>query len=271
MPLLNQTYTCEAKLFYDKLFTVRHIPQLKHPIQHLLMDLDGTLIHSGGFWVQLEFIRRVLPMISRKKGLRAAWNTLKESQNVTRVHSREKTIHTRTVEVFKKHLDLNFEDAEKNLSSSLMKVFPKLKRHFGQIDGAASFVEWAKPRYSLTLATNPVWKLELVHLRMRWGGIDPNYFNSVTTSDRMHGTKPSREYFEEILEQEKFDARDCLFIGNERKMDLPATKVGIPVFLIRPEAKEVTCILQPGPSEPGAWRGTYQHLQELLAAQKSTL
>ena len=45
--------------------------------------------------------------------------------------------------------------------------------------------------------------------------------------------KPTLEYYEELLAQEKFKAEDCLLIGNERKMDLPATRAGIAVFTMR--------------------------------------
>ncbi|MBS1958192.1 MAG: HAD family hydrolase [Bdellovibrionales bacterium] len=241
--------------------------------KHLLMDLDGTLIHSGNFLVHLEFIGRILPLMKQHRGWRAAWSSLKQGQDALKLKSKEKTNHERLIDIFEKNLSLPREKAEKHLFDSLLKVFPKLESHFGKIPGAAKFIEWARDHYTLTLATNPVWPVELAHMRMRWGGIDPDYFNSITTSDRMHACKPDPEYYLEILEQEKFQARDCLLIGNERKMDLPATKAGIAVFLIRPDTRELSVIEKPGmrlPSgiiAPGAWRGSYTHLKSMLNEQ----
>jgi putative hydrolase of the HAD superfamily len=182
--------------------------------------------------------------------------------------SRTKTNHERLIENFAGHFKIPFEQAEKEVRENLNFVFPKLKPHFGRIPGAAKFLEWAQEYYSLTLATNPVWPVELVHMRMQWGGIDPTYFKSITTADRMHACKPSREYYLEILEQENFRAEECLMIGNERKMDLPATQAGLSVFLLRPEARGLTCIESPAGKSPGAWRGSFAHLRQFLSLQQ---
>lgn len=156
------------------------------------------------------------------------------------------------------------KEAEEELKKNINFVFPKLKPHFKKMKGAEKFLDWAKDEFTLTLATNPVWLKELVHLRMMWGGIDPDYFRSITTSDRMHACKPSPEYYLELLKQERFHASQTLMIGNERKMDLPATRAGIAVFLIRGEAKNITCLEKPTATSPGAWRGNYSHLKAFL-------
>jgi len=238
------------------------LPQKR--FKNLLLDLDGTLIHSGNFLVHIEFIAKILPLMKGHRGWKAAWKGLSEGNDVFKVPSKEKTNKERLLDIFSKHLGLKYEDAETAVFKSMMEVFPTLKSHFGKIPGAAKFIEWAKENYTLTLATNPVWPIELVHMRMRWGGIDPSDFRSITTSDRMHACKPTRDYYEELLEQEKFKAEDCLLIGNERKMDLPATRVGIAVFLVRPDANALTCIECPTDKNPGAWRGSYNHLKEML-------
>ncbi len=239
---------------------------MKQHYKNLLLDLDGTLINSGNFLLHIEFIARILPLMKRHRGWRAVWDGLKESQSVLKIPSKEKTNQERLIDAFEKHLQLSHEDASIEIFQSIMKVFPKLKSHFGKIDGAAKFVDWAKNHYTLTLATNPVWPIELVHMRMIWGGINPEHFRSVTTSDRMHACKPTIQYYQELLAQEKFEPGDCLLIGNERKMDLPATKAGIAVFLIRPDAKVMTCIQKPTEKVAGAWRGNYAQLKKMLSA-----
>ena len=232
--------------------------------QNLLLDLDGTLIYSGNFLVQLEFILRFLPLLKHHRGWKAAWKSLRASKSILTQPSKIKTNQERLIESFQTHLGLSYEAAKAEVFNATLAVFPKLESHFGSIKGAAKFMDWAKNHYSLTLATNPVWTLELVQMRMRWGGIDPTLFKSITTSDRMHACKPTLDYYQEILAQENFSAESCLLIGNERKMDLPATYAGIEVFLIRPEAKELTQIQEKTDTHAAAWRGNYQHLQEML-------
>ena len=240
------------------------IPHPQSRFHHLLLDLDGTLIYSGNFLLQLEFISRILPLMKKHSGWRAAWRAMKESREVLKTPSTTETNHERMIAIFQKHLGLNRENAEQALLEALLMVFPRLEPHFGEIKGAKDFISWAKKLYTLTLTTNPVWPIQLVQMRMRWGGIDPDDFSSITTSDRMHACKPWPEYYQETLLQENFRAEDCLLIGNERKMDLPATKVGIAVFLIRPSSKRITCVMEPGPNSPGAWRGNYEHLKQFL-------
>ena len=240
---------------------VSNLSAPKKRFTHLLCDLDGTLIDSGGLMVQFEFIWRTLPLMKRHQGWKAAYEALKEGQEILKTPSSTQTNEERVIESFQKHLKLSKEEAKAELKMSLAQVFPKLKSHFGEIKDAAQFLKWAKDQYSLTLATNPVWSLDLVQMRMRWGGIDPAFFDRVTTADRMHACKPCPEYYREVLAQESYEASDCLLIGNERKMDLPATQVGIAVFLIRPEAASITCIEEPSPTHPGAWRGSYPQLK----------
>ena len=238
----------------------------KTHFKNLLCDLDGTLIDSGDLRVHLEFLSRTLPSLKRHQGWKAAVLALKEGAEILKIPSTLETNYERVVGSFQKHLKLDRIGALEAMKLSITDVFPSLQKHFGEMKGAAEFIKWAKGKYSLTVATNPVWSLELVKLRMRWGGIDPDDFASITTADRMHACKPSPEYYREILSQEKFAASECLLIGNEREMDLPATQVGIAVFLIRLNAKSMTCIEKPGAKSPGAWRGNYKHLQSFLEA-----
>jgi len=233
----------------------------KHQFKHLLLDLDGTLIYSGNFLLNMEFVARILPMLKHFQGWKVAFRTLKEMQDVVKTPNSALTNQERILTIFQNNFKLSREEAEKHLLKSIQTVFPQLESHFGKILGAASFIDWAKDHYTLTLATNPMWSEEIVRMRMRWGGINPDLFKSITTADRMHACKPLPEYYQELLAQEKFEAKDCLLIGNERKMDLPATDVGIPVFLIRPTTRTLTQIRE---SSPGGWRGSYQHLKEFL-------
>ena len=241
----------------------------KTQLKHILCDLDGTLIYSGDARVHLTFFWKTVQSLKRHQGLRAAIRTLNESRSILKIPSVVESNFERLIQVFQKNLKLNYAEAIEEMKISVADIFPTLKSHFGEIKGAAEFVSWASAHYDLTLATNPVWSIDLVKLRMRWGGINPDFFKSITTSDRMHSCKPTREYYREILLLENWKAEDCLLIGNERAMDLPATRVGIAVFLIRPKHKELICIETPSSKSPGAWSGTYQHLQDFLETNQS--
>ncbi len=230
----------------------------------LLFDLDDTLIDSSSFMIQLEFIARMVSIFAKKRGYKAAFRSLKESTDILKIPSHEKTNHERMVEVFENLLNVPKAEAEHQIVSAIQNVFPKLKTYFGKVPGASKFLDWAKDKYPLYLTTNPAWLKEFVELRMKWGGIDPSIFKSMTTSDRMHASKPSPEYYREVLKLEGLEPKQCLLIGNDKKMDLPATEVGIAVFLVRPRQKRIRTLKRSDSQFPGAWSGNYTHLRQLL-------
>ena len=72
---------------------------------------------------------------------------------------------------------------------------------------------------------------------MQWAGIDPKIFSAMTHVRKMRACKPAARYYEDILEQQGLKPDECLLIGDNTKMDLPATKVGIRVFIVGKKSK----------------------------------
>ena len=92
---------------------------------------------------------------------------------------------------------------------------------------------------------------------MRGAGLDPGCFGFVTTAVNMTACKPHLSYFEQILAHENLRAEDCLMVGNEKEMDLPASQLGIPVYLLDPGRPLLTV-------GPRVWRGGFPELRGLL-------
>ena len=128
-------------------------------------------------------------------------------------------------------------------------------------------MEWARLKYGLTLATNPVWPPEIIEMRVKWAGIDPSVFGFITHVRAMHAIKPRPEYYQEILDLQGLKAEDCLLIGDNVKMDLPATRAGIRVFIInsKPKDAKIKIHLSSIPEARAlAWKGSYMELRTLL-------
>ena len=104
-------------------------------------------------------------------------------------------------------------------------------------------------------------------LRLEWAGIEPKIFKNITHAAVMHAVKPTNEYYQEVLALEKLKPTDCLLIGNEYEMDLPATQVGIPVFIVTQEvpkkSRHAKIIKRPVGSAQ-AWEGSFKSLRILL-------
>ena len=154
---------------------------------------------------------------------------------------------------------------EKIIWETVFEIFPKLEKHFKPMPGAREFLKWAREHYTLRLATNPVWPIEIIEMRVRWAGLDPSIFEEITHVRRMHAIKPHPDYYSEILNVAKLNASECLLIGNDPVNDLSATKVGVSVFLLRDLKKMQTLPIRPKRAQ--AWAGTYGHLRQLLDLQ----
>jgi FMN phosphatase YigB (HAD superfamily) len=235
---------------------------LDHPVKQLLVDLDGTLLGNRNIALSYDFLKQTLSSVRMYGGFRQASSALLAVAGEMRKASKDLTNDRRTIEIFSKRMNVSIEEGARILRETVSTVFPTLERHFYPIAGAKDFLAWAQEKYPLTLATNPVWPPEIIELRVRWAGIDPSIFGQVTHARRMHAYKPSREYYLEILEQIGAKAEDCLLIGDNVKMDLPATRVGIPVFIVG-KYKKTERLKYPG-AKAQSFRGSYLALRKLL-------
>ncbi len=232
------------------------------PVKHLLVDLDGTLLGNRNIALSYDFLKQTLSSARMYGGLRQTSSALFAIAGEMKKTSKELTNDLRIVRVFSQRMNISMEEGTKILRETVSTIFPTLERHFYPIAGAKEFLEWAREKYPLTLATNPIWPPEIIELRVRWAGVDPAIFGQITHARRMHAYKPSEEYYQEILEQGSLKAEDCLLIGDNVKMDLPATRVGIPVFIVG-SFKKTTTLRYPG-AKASAWRGSYPALRKML-------
>ena len=237
--------------------------------QTLLFDLDGTLVDCVEWRAQLEFI--TLSLLEYRKRTGSFPRALRSLRAVTRalVYTAERpdgfTNAGRAGEVFGKLAGLPPDEALVFLEEAAERLFPRIERHFFPVPGAADFVRWASGHFPMHLVTNPVWSEPVIRARVRWAGIDPALFKSLTHSRRMHASKPSPLYYRDFLEQEGLRAEDCLLIGNDPINDLYAVRVGIPVCLVHPTRKSLKRPLEiPGALAPG-YRTTFAELREALA------
>lgn len=242
------------------------------PVKHLLVDLDGTLLGNKAFPLSLDFVRKALTRLREYGGLKKRLLALVGVNVALRSKSAKATNDVRAVQVFSHLLGIDPDEGRKVIRDSLSVLFPSLEKHFFRIPGALEFLEWARNRYPMTLATNPVWPREIVELRLKWAGVDPSMFGSITHVRRMHACKPDMEYYQEILEQEKLDPAHCLLIGDDLKMDLPATRAGIRVFIVSRHEKGLKPRnLRHSGAKAGAWKGSYPILKASLERSGSSV
>jgi len=245
------------------------ITSLGSPIKHLLVDLDGTLLGNRNIPLGMSFVRRTL-WETRKKGnfWKAVPALLSVQREFLRPSDRTKTNSERALATLAEKMNVSIKEAQEFVRDGLSAVFPPLKKHFYPMPGAKDFLEWAKDQVPMTLATNPVWPPEIIELRLEWAGISPAIFKGITHARIMNSCKPDPEYYRQILQIQNIRAEDCMLIGDGLKMDLPATKVGIRVFILGNYPKVETA-KYPG-AQAQAWKGNYAALKKLLAENLGT-
>lgn len=237
-------------------------------INHLLLDLDGTLVDGDGIKVRLDFVVRMANSWPEPWGLLRTMRAFRRMRDAADQISSKETNQTRMIRAFAQTFDLPEEKAQEVLEAAVQKVFPTLQSYFFPVDGAAEFVAWAVQNYPLILATDPIWIPEAVKLRVQWAGLSIDAFRSFTHAQNMHYCKPSLNYYREVLEQGGLVASQCLLLGNDRKNDLPASELGIRVFLLSGSSKDTgkpyyeKISVKPGAA--AAWQGNFGGLKKLL-------
>ena len=196
-----------------------------------LIDLDGTILKANPFFVFANIfyiLKNFFPVLGFKtfRIVTAAMKALLENNGP----STNFDLLTRTLT----------EQSRKDLSRALWNFyrrdFPKLGSMCSPITEAATKLRELKAKgHALYLTTNPIWPEECVHLRLKWAGLEPGFFNGITHSQNWHSCKPNVRYYREILERWQLDPKNCVLIGDNVRKEGPAAELGIKVLILNPQ------------------------------------
>jgi FMN phosphatase YigB (HAD superfamily) len=154
-------------------------------------------------------------------------------------HHREKFNHEVFIESLAEASHRSPAAIDRLFRDSVERDFSRLGDRFGPIAGAREALGRASERgYRLVLATNPVFPLRAVQMRMAWGGIGDVPFDYITNSEVMTRCKPDVDYYHELLDRLSTEPHQCAMIGNDPVNDLPAHDAGIPTLLIEVEGAD---------------------------------
>lgn len=86
--------------------------------------------------------------------------------------------------------------------------------------------------YRLILATNPVFPAMCTAQRLAWTGVNPAFFERVTSYENSRFAKPDPRYYQENLEVCGLCANEVLMVGNDTRDDGVASAVGMDVYIV---------------------------------------
>lgn len=105
----------------------------------------------------------------------------------------------------------------------------------------------------VAIATNPIFPREAIMTRLAWAGLADLDLPVITTYEVMEATKPLAGYFRQTAEMLGVHPADCLMVGDDRRLDLPAADVGMRTYYVGAD-----------PDAASHMRGTLHELAALL-------
>ena len=111
---------------------------------------------------------------------------------------------------------------------------------FDKVQGSCGFDPEVAPTlmalkergYRLILATNPIFPAVATYKRIAWAGLAPADFELITTYENSSFTKPTLDYYKNILDRCGLFPEECIMVGNDVGEDMVAERLGIGVYLI---------------------------------------
>jgi FMN phosphatase YigB (HAD superfamily) len=112
-------------------------------------------------------------------------------------------------------------------------VFPTLGTDLGPRAGAHD--AWnAALEHGLTVAvaTNPIFPARAIEHRLTWAQVDSSQAKVVTTYEDMTASKPHAEYYRQTAQMLGIEPSECLMVGDDAQLDMPAADVGMKTFYV---------------------------------------
>lgn len=133
-------------------------------------------------------------------------------------------------------------------------VFPTLGDTAGPAPGARAVVTTAlELGLKVAIATNPIFPRAAVDHRLAWAEIADLPVSVVTTYESMQACKPHAAYYRQTAELLGVAPDQCLMVGDDRGLDMPAADVGMRTYYVGPD-----------PDAPADMRGDLLELAQLL-------
>lgn len=229
-------------------------------IKAVLFDLDGTLLDIELDAFLRDYFGLLGPVVAELVGdgltPKQALGAVIEGTNAMSAVHPDATNRAVFETVFRAQtgFDLGDAPAAERLEVFYREEFPSLKAGHGPATGGTQVVALSRGLGLKTaLATNPIFPLAAIQERARWATLELGLFDVVTSYENMTACKPLPGYYLQVAESLGVSPTECLMVGDDPDLDLPAAEVGMKTFYV-------------GQRETDAadWSGSLLDLQTLL-------
>ena len=204
-------------------------------ITTVLLDLDDTLLDSN----MRQFIPAYVDLLAEALAQFAPPETIKQQlyETTARLQADHKpgvTNYQAFFKAFLPHLAGTTKDILAAIDHFYRERYPSLQRFTSPRPAASQVVKHLiQAGCQVVIATNPLFPRTAIEQRMAWAGVLDFSFALVTHQENMHTSKPSPDYYQEILARLQLTPAECLMVGDDPKNDIePAQSLGIKTWWI---------------------------------------
>jgi len=215
----------------------------------LLLDLDDTLLDSNMDAFVPAYLKNLAGfLLDRAKPQQVIRELLAGRSLMFENERPDLTLDDVFNQYFYPALGIDYAELQSELDRFYDDFFPSLKEFSTPRPAAVEMVECAFEKgWRVVIATNPVFPLKTIEHRLRWANLPPEKypFALITSMETSHFAKSVPAYYAEILGKLGWPSGPALMVGDEPILDMDsASKVGLPVFWIRPEGKSLPELAQ---------------------------
>lgn len=203
----------------------------------VLFDLDGTLldIDLGAFLDRYfhALAEWSLPLLGADVSPEDFMRAIHAGTRAMMADHPGRTNQDVFAEELRTRIGLDLDDAWPVYERFYAEAFPGLKDTARPASGARETVETALDLgLKVVVATNPIFPAVAVEARLTWAGLADLPFAAITTYERMTACKPHRTYFREAAALAGLAPHECMMVGDDRYLDMPAADIGMKTFFV---------------------------------------
>lgn len=210
----------------------------------LLVDLDDTLLLNPLESFMPAYIKllskKLAPFVAPEKMVP---QLMFATEQMIKRPTTDKTLEHIFDDNFYSFLGLVKENIQPVIEDFYLHDFNELKALTQIRPDAIKLIDHAvSKRYTIVVATNPLFPFIALRARLNWAGFETSKFpfKFVTSYENMHFSKPHPEYYSEILGTIGWPRGPVCMVGNSLSEDiLPASTLGIPGFWVDGDTQKI--------------------------------